>query len=257
MWGGRRCHRGVEWRWEGAKGRWRGVKDRWRGTLCAQPGNQYIWVSSHNRTNLGWHSGWSCWYNIIHDVVDMNRLCALSWWICVARNVIVFYRISAPQKYYECYMNGLEIKRFKFTFCHFLVENLINWQSYIFCSKFYYVIELSILLFADDVVVIAVTVHGLQRKINVLYNVSCILGLEVHAGKSNIVVFRNGGHLAANEKWHICMTDLNIVSEYTYSGIVVSTSLNPACIQNHLATRARSAVARIDKSIRHLHDLEL
>ena len=55
------------------------------------------------------------------------------------------------------------------------------------------IIELSILLFADDIILIPDTVYGLQRKINVLYNVSCILGLEVHAGKSNIVVFRNGG----------------------------------------------------------------
>ena len=100
-------------------------------------------------------------------------------------------------------------------------------------------------------------VNNLQRKINVLYNVSCILGLEVHAGISNIVVFRNGGQLAANEKWHIGTTDLNVVSEYTYLGIVMSTRLSSTCIQNHLATRARSAVAKIDKSLRHLHYLEL
>ena len=119
------------------------------------------------------------------------------------------------------------------------------------------IIELSILLFADDIVLIADTVYGLQRKINVLYNVSCILGLEVHAGKSNIVVFRNGDKLAANEKWHIGTADLNVVSEYTYLGIVMSTRLSSTCIQNRLATRARSAVAKIDKSLRHLHDLEL
>ena len=99
--------------------------------------------------------------------------------------------------------------------------------------------------------------YGLQRKINVLYNVSCILGLEVHADKSTIVVFRNRGQLAANEKWHIGTTDLNVVSEYTYLGIVMTTRLSSTCIQNRLATRARSAVAKIDKSLRHLHDLEL
>ena len=119
------------------------------------------------------------------------------------------------------------------------------------------IIELSILLFADDIVLIADTVYGLQRKINVFYNVSCILGLEVHAGKSNIVVFRNGGKLAANEKWHIGTADLNVVSEYTYLRIVMSTRPSSTCIQNRLATRARSAVAKIDKSLRHLHDLEL
>ena len=106
-------------------------------------------------------------------------------------------------------------------------------------------------LFADDIVLIADTVHGLQRQINVLYNVSCILGLEVHVRKSNIVVFRNGGHLAANEKWHIGKTDLNVVSEYTYLGTVMSTRLSSTCIQDRLATMARSAVAKIDKSLKH------
>ena len=37
----------------------------------------------------------------------------------------------------------------------------------------------------------------------------------------------------------------------------VSTRLSSTCIQNRLATRARYAVAKIDKSLKHLHDLEL
>ena len=49
-------------------------------------------------------------------------------------------------------------------------------------------------------------------------------------------VFRNGGQLAANEKWHIGTTDLNVVSEYTYLGIIMSTRLNSTCIQNRFKT---------------------
>ena len=75
--------------------------------------------------------------------------------------------------------------------------------------------------------------------------------------RANKTSFRNGGQLAANKKWQIGTTDLNVVSEYTYLGIVMSTRLSSTCIQNLLATRARSAVAKIDKSLRHLHYLEL
>ena len=37
----------------------------------------------------------------------------------------------------------------------------------------------------------------------------------------------------------------------------MSTGLSSTCIQNRLATRARSAVAKINTSLRHLHNLEL
>ena len=57
--------------------------------------------------------------------------------------------------------------------------------------------------------------------------------------------------------WKKTLSCSNVVSEYTYLGIVMSTRLSSTCMQNRLATRAQSAVAKINKSLRHLHDLEL
>ena len=62
-------------------------------------------------------------------------------------------------------------------------------------------IELLILLFADDVVLFSDSVFGLQTQLNVLFNTAKHLDLIVNLDKSNIVVFRNGGHLALNERW--------------------------------------------------------
>ena len=62
-------------------------------------------------------------------------------------------------------------------------------------------IELLILLFADDVVLLSDSVFGLQTQLNVLFNTAKRLDLIVNLDKSNIVVFRNGGHLALNERW--------------------------------------------------------
>ena len=52
------------------------------------------------------------------------------------------------------------------------------------------IIELSILLFADDIVLIADTVFELQNKLDVLYEVATKLGLIVNIDKSKVVVFR-------------------------------------------------------------------
>ena len=61
-------------------------------------------------------------------------------------------------------------------------------------------IELLILLFADDVVLFSDSVIGLQTQLNILYCTANRLDMIVNLDKSNIVVFRNGGHLALREK---------------------------------------------------------
>ena len=56
-------------------------------------------------------------------------------------------------------------------------------------------VELFLLLFADDVALFSDTVVGLQNQLNILSIVSKRLDLEVNMDKSNIVVFRNGGFI--------------------------------------------------------------
>ena len=62
------------------------------------------------------------------------------------------------------------------------------------------VIQILIMLFADDVVLLSYTVTGLQQQLNILRDTAKKLGLVVNSQKSNVVVFRNGGHIAAREK---------------------------------------------------------
>lgn len=64
-------------------------------------------------------------------------------------------------------------------------------------------VQLLILLFADDVDLISDSIIGLQTQLNILYNTSKRLDLVVNLEKSNVVVFRNGGHIARSEKWWV------------------------------------------------------
>ena len=53
------------------------------------------------------------------------------------------------------------------------------------------------MLFNGDVAFLSYTVIGLQRQLTILRDTAKKLGLVVNLQKANVVVFRNGGHIAA------------------------------------------------------------
>ena len=62
-------------------------------------------------------------------------------------------------------------------------------------------IELLIMLFADDIVLLSETVIGLQTQLNSLHRAASRLELKVNMDKGNIVVLKKGGYLSSREKW--------------------------------------------------------
>jgi hypothetical protein len=92
-------------------------------------------------------------------------------------------------------------------------------------------IELFILLFADDVILFSDTVVGLQTQLNILCESAKRLGLIVNLDKSNVVVFRNGGYLGQRENWFFDGKQLSVVNMYKYLGIYMSTRLSPILLK--------------------------
>ena len=103
------------------------------------------------------------------------------------------------------------------------------------------------MLFADDVVLLSDSVIGLQTQLNVLYNTAKRLDLTVNLDKSYIVVFRNGGHLALNEKWCFSNEELEVVNMYKNLGVYFTTRLTFSPTLNDLADRARKGMLGIMK----------
>ena len=116
------------------------------------------------------------------------------------------------------------------------------------------IVEVLILLFADDVILASDTVQGLQNQLNVLYNTAHNLGLVINLEKSNIVVFRNGGHLSLNEKWYYGTDRFKIVNSYKYLGIYFSTRLSYSYALRDLAKKAKAGLIRILKLLRSLNE---
>ena len=57
------------------------------------------------------------------------------------------------------------------------------------------------MLFADDVVLLSNTIVGIQQQLSVLRDRAERLHLVVNFDKSQVVIFRKGGYIAAREKW--------------------------------------------------------
>ena len=108
-------------------------------------------------------------------------------------------------------------------------------------------IQMLIMLFADDVILLSFTITGLQHQPNILNDTANNFGLVVNLSKSNIVVFRNGGHLALREKWFYNGTRLAVVNQYKYLGVIFSTGLTFSYCLEDMASRAKKGFIGILK----------
>ena len=106
-------------------------------------------------------------------------------------------------------------------------------------------IQIMILLFADDVLLLSHTIIGLQQQLNILHDTANRLGLVVNMDKSKIIVFRKGGYLSARERWVYNGQILEIVNQYKYLGVYFSTGLSFSCALKDMAARAKKGVIGI------------
>lgn len=99
-------------------------------------------------------------------------------------------------------------------------------------------LNIRLLLYADDIVILADDVKVLQRMIYRLELYCETWNMEVNLRKSAIMVFRRGGVLAKSEKWTFKGSAVEIVSEYTYLGVLLTPRLS---FKKHLDIRNNSA----------------
>ena len=81
------------------------------------------------------------------------------------------------------------------------------------------ILQILIMLFSDDVL-LSNTIVGLQQQVSVLRDTAKRLHIVVNFDKSQVVIFRNGGYIAAREKWFYDGMKLKIVNHYKYLGII-------------------------------------
>lgn len=102
-------------------------------------------------------------------------------------------------------------------------------------------INVKILLYADDIVLLSKSPSSLQLMINRLENYCENWGLTVNLSKSKIIVFRNGfGRYASNERWKFGGNPIEVVKEYLYLGFLITSNIS---FEKHLQNKAGEAKA--------------
>ena len=117
-------------------------------------------------------------------------------------------------------------------------------------------IELFLLLFADDVILLSDTVMGLQNQLNILKREADRLQLTVNLDKTNIMVFRNCGHLSNKEIWRFGDQQVTVTNNYKYLGVIFTTRLSLNVGWEQASKKGRKAVIEILRAMRKLGTID-
>ena len=102
-------------------------------------------------------------------------------------------------------------------------------------------IELFILLFADDLAFLTSSPTGLQTQLDCLQTVCPDLGLTVNRQKQSDA-FRKDGFLGRSEKWFIDGNILEVVSRHQYFDFTFTTTMNANQSAKQLADNGKESL---------------
>ena len=108
-------------------------------------------------------------------------------------------------------------------------------------------IHLFVLLYADDIILMATSAEDLQKALNTLANYCLRWKLTVNVNKTKIIIFRVGGRLPLNIRFTYNGIEIEIVSEYSYLGILFTAGGSCLKTQKTLAGQALKAIFTLNK----------
>ena len=99
-------------------------------------------------------------------------------------------------------------------------------------------VNIKVLMYADDIVILAETVDDLQLKIRGLEEYNNRWGLKLNLEKSKIMIFQRGGKTSVREHWKYRGCEIGVVGEYKYLGMLLTPRLT---YSSHVLSRAAAA----------------
>ena len=124
-------------------------------------------------------------------------------------------------------------------------------------------VKLFLLLYADDITIFSETPEGLQEGLNLLREYNQKWKLTVNTEKTKVIVFGKGGILPRQLKFYYGTMQLQIVSSFSYLGVVFTAGGSFSNAQNTLSGQAQKAIFKLNSylydfvNITTKHTLEL
>ena len=112
--------------------------------------------------------------------------------------------------------------------------------------------KLSVLMWADNVLVLSLSASGLQSAIDQTYQFFCSLGLSANEKKTKVLIFNPRGLTlkdGPNNNFHCGPFKLEVCEQYTYLGIVLRPSGSFTLAVDELYTKASKAWFSISNTI--------
>lgn len=89
-------------------------------------------------------------------------------------------------------------------------------------------INIRVLMYADDIVLITNKPEILQSMMNKLHTYCEKWNLVVNLQKSKVIIFNKSGRTAKHEKWYYGSSQIDVVPEYKYLGMILTSKLSMA-----------------------------
>ncbi|MCU7801013.1 MAG: reverse transcriptase family protein [gamma proteobacterium symbiont of Lucinoma myriamae] len=102
-------------------------------------------------------------------------------------------------------------------------------------------IQIFLLLFADDTLLLSESKQGLQNLLDKLHLYCTKWNVTVNIEKTKVMVFKNGTRLE-NVDFYYNNMKLEMVKKFTYLGVIISSNGKFYQSQKHLAEQARKAL---------------
>ena len=123
--------------------------------------------------------------------------------------------------------------------------------------------KLFLLLYADDIVILADTAEELQNGFDILYEYCKKWRLKVNTNKTKVIIFRKSGILPRNLNFHFDGNDIEIVKSFNYLGVVFTQGGSFKELQSTIAGQAQKAIFKLNSylfkfanvSVKHRLDL--
>lgn len=106
-------------------------------------------------------------------------------------------------------------------------------------------VEILLLMFADDLVLISDWVIGLQSLLNLLHSFCKAKDLIVNIIKTKVMVYKNGGTLAKTEKWSYGGNNLEVVPCFTYLGLNFTRQMTFVQMTNEQAMKGKRILVSV------------